>query len=239
MRTPAALLAELLASDAASPRVTCYDDTPGPTAGERVELSGRVLANWVAKIGNLLQDEADVGPGEVVALDLPAHWRAVAWAFGVWAVGGCVALGPVEGAAVTVSTDPDTAAAGAADGGLGVLVTLPALARSAEGPVPAGVVDEAAQLPSYPDRLEPAAVPDAADPALRGGGRTHAYAQVVPGPRWPENVRVHLTSPSLAETLETALAAFAHTGSLVLSRGPVDRDTVLTRVHEEGITLAL
>ena len=42
MRTPASLLADLLAADPARPRVTFYDDAEGPTCGERIELSGRV-----------------------------------------------------------------------------------------------------------------------------------------------------------------------------------------------------
>ena len=61
--TPADLLAAALRRDAAAPLVTHYDDA----TGERVELSGATLANWVAKTANLLQDEFDVGPGSVVA----------------------------------------------------------------------------------------------------------------------------------------------------------------------------
>jgi len=74
------LLAALMASDPGRPRITVYDDTDGPTRGERVELSARVVANWVAKAANLLQDELDAGPGTVVRLALPPHWRTVYWA---------------------------------------------------------------------------------------------------------------------------------------------------------------
>ena len=48
-----ALLQQLLA-DPGRPRLTWY----GPDA-ERVELSGKVLLNWVAKTANLLTDELD------------------------------------------------------------------------------------------------------------------------------------------------------------------------------------
>src|SRR4051812_50149988 len=114
MRTPSSVLADLLRADATRPRVTFYDDEPGPTRGERIELSARVLANWVAKAGNALQEEYDAAPGTVVRLDLPAlHWRTAYWALAVWSVGAAVSL--VEGDAdLTVTDDPQ---AGAPRGG--------------------------------------------------------------------------------------------------------------------------
>ena len=71
---PADVLARLVSSDSGRPRLTWYDDTPGPTNGERIELSARVLTNWVAKAANLLQDDCAAGPGTTVGLDVPAHW---------------------------------------------------------------------------------------------------------------------------------------------------------------------
>ena len=49
-----------------------------------------MLANWVAKAANLLRDDLDAGPGSVVLLDLPPHWRTLYWAFAAWSVGACV-----------------------------------------------------------------------------------------------------------------------------------------------------
>ena len=90
--SPAAVLRRAVTSDPGRPRVTVYDDTDSPTGGERIELSARVLANWVAKAANLLQDDLAVGPGSVVVLDLPPHWRTLYWALAAWSVGGCVEL---------------------------------------------------------------------------------------------------------------------------------------------------
>lgn len=83
---PADLLAAALRRDAAGPLVTQYDDA----TGERVELSGATLANWVAKTANLLQDEFDVGPGSPVAVALPVHWQTAAVLLGVWSCGAAV-----------------------------------------------------------------------------------------------------------------------------------------------------
>ena len=56
-----------------TPAVVWY----GP-GGERTELSGRVLENWVAKTANLLVEELDTAPGSTIALRAPAHWRSLA-----------------------------------------------------------------------------------------------------------------------------------------------------------------
>lgn len=85
-RTPADLLTEALRRDPAGPLLTYYDDA----TGERVELSGTTLANWVAKSANLLQDECDAGPGTVVAVALPVHWQTAAVLLAVWSCGATV-----------------------------------------------------------------------------------------------------------------------------------------------------
>ena len=84
--TPSDLLRRALDRSAATPLVTYYDDA----RGERVELSGATLANWVAKTANLLQEEFDVGPGSTVALALPVHWQTAAVLLGVWSCGAAV-----------------------------------------------------------------------------------------------------------------------------------------------------
>lgn len=81
-----ALLDRRVAADGAAPLITYYDDD----TGERTELSGVTLANWVAKTANLLQDGLDVEPGQRVAVLLPPHWQTAAVLLGVWAVGATV-----------------------------------------------------------------------------------------------------------------------------------------------------
>ena len=220
MRTPSSVLAELLRSDPARPRVTFYEDTPGPAQGERIELSGKVLANWVSKAGNALQDEYDLGPGAVVRLCLPPHWRALYWALAVWSVGGAVDLagGPspdlliCDDAALAEGLEPTT--------GDVVLVTLAALARVHTGPVPAGAMDEARELATYGDQFVAVADPDPDDLALINEAGHTAYRSVVPHRDWPVSTRVSLAG-DLSAVLESTLAAWAVDGSVVLARnGP-------------------
>jgi uncharacterized protein (TIGR03089 family) len=83
---PADLLTAALRRNAAAPLLTQYDDA----TGERVELSGATLANWVAKTANLLQAEFDIGPGSTVAIALPVHWQTAAVLLAVWSCGATV-----------------------------------------------------------------------------------------------------------------------------------------------------
>ncbi len=232
---PAALLARLVAADPGRPRVTCYDDTDGPTRGERIELSARVLANWVAKAANLLQDELDVGPGATVRLDLPPHWRTLYWAFAAWAAGARVVVGGAavaDAVDVLVTDDPGTAAASSAD--RVVVVTLAALARQAAGPVPAGGVDEARELATHGDVFDPYDEPDPGDPALVTTDGVRSFADLVPAA--PAGGRVHTDTSDAAAFLATTLEAWAADGSVVLTRGTPDAEVLAARLTTEGVT---
>ena len=231
--TPAALLARLVESDPGRPRITTYDDTEGPTRGERIELSARVVANWVSKAGNLLQEDLDAAPGTRVLLDLPAHWRSVYWAFAVWSVGAEVVLPgadadtPVD---VVVTDDPERCE----QGEVAVLVTLAALARSADGPVPPGAVDEAKDLATHGDVFTAWDEPDADAVALRTPEGALTYAGLVPTGAGP--VREHVATGETATLLEVVLRAWAGDGSVVLTRGAPDADVLAARLATEGVT---
>jgi uncharacterized protein (TIGR03089 family) len=217
VRTPASVLAEILRSDPARPRVTFYEDTPGPTQGERIELSGKVLANWISKAGNALQDEYDLGPGSVVQLCLPPHWRALYWAFAVWSVGGTVNLVGDPTPNLLICDDPDQAGTFVPAPSDVVIVTLDALARVHPGPVPAGAMDEARELASYGDQFAAMADPAPHDLALITETAHTAYRSVVPHWGWPANTRVSLAG-DLTAVLQSTLAAWAVNGSVVLTR---------------------
>ncbi len=224
-----ALLASMLASDPGRPRITVYDDTGGATHGERVELSARVVANWVAKAANLLQDDLDAGPGVVVVLDLPAHWRTVYWALAAWSVGATVDLRTDTDGDVVVTDDPAHADAAPA----AVVVTLAALARSAPSPVPSGAVDEARELATHGDVFAAWDSPGPGDPAVLEPEGATTFADLVPegAPgRW------HTDTEDAGLFLRTVLAAWAADGSVVLTRGAPDPDTLDRRLASEGVT---
>jgi uncharacterized protein (TIGR03089 family) len=186
-----------------------------------VELSAKVLANWVAKAANLLQDDLDAAPATTVGLDLPAHWRAFYWALAAWSVGATVIVGDGAGMAdVVVTADPESAATVAEAAGLTVLVTLPMLARgNPEAAV--DVVDEARSLAGFGDVFTPWEVPGPKLAALASSSSTHTYADVVTSrPDWGREPRLRIPD-DLTRALPAALSAWAADGSVVLVRQAV------------------
>ncbi len=235
MPTPAAVLRTLNARDSAAPRITCYDDVPGPTAGERIELSGRVLGTWVNKAANALQEEWDLEPGSVVRLSMRAHWRVLYWAWAVWSVGGHLDLDGRTPAELVVTDDP----AALPSDGPAVLVTRGALARSAGTTLPSGVMDEAADLASYGDVFDAWQEPSEDDPALTVDGRTFTHGEVVAAigdETAAKGVRRHLVDPTTPDLVRAALAVWAVDGSLVVQLGDVDADPLSRRATSEGVT---
>ena len=235
MPTPAEVLASMLASDPGRPRLTCYDDVPGPTHGERIELSAKVLANWVSKAGNLLQDDLDGAPATTLGLDLPAHWRAFYWALAAWSVGATVVVGNgADTCDVVVTTDHQTAAQVAENAGLPVLVSLPMLS-AANLDAPRDVVDEARELPNYGDAFAAYEDPNPDDPALVDGDDALSFRDVVVAqPDWGLGPRVRVPD-DLHRALRAALSAWAADGSVVLVRQP-DGDQA-RRLAPENITV--
>lgn len=89
------LLADLLADDPSTPRVTYYDET----TGARMDFSATTLENWVAKIAHFLHDELDLTAGDTILLDLPVSWQAVCIALGAYACDIQVAMTSTQNAA--------------------------------------------------------------------------------------------------------------------------------------------
>src|SRR3954469_8446027 len=90
--TIARLFSGAVAVDPTRPLLTYYDDG----TGERTELSGATLDNWVAKTANLLVDGCGLGPGDRAAVLLPPHWQAAGALLGCWTAGLAVGPGPAE-----------------------------------------------------------------------------------------------------------------------------------------------
>lgn len=247
--TPPRSVAELLTlltSDPGRPRLTWYSGD-----GERVELSGTVLDNWVSKTANLLVEEFDAAPGTRVLVDLPAHWRSVVWALAVWRVGAAVVTPPtVAGAGDTghpghpdspadvVVTNRPTAHPAAGDV---VAVTLAALARHFDGALPAGSVDAAAAVMTYADRVGWAPAVEPGSPALVCGTSTTTHAELFARPGEATAAaaggRVLLQAGDLGATLRDVLDVLAAAGSVVLVDG-VTAEQLRTRDERRAALVA-
>lgn len=213
------LMTALRSGQATSPRLTWY----GPD-GERVELSGRVLDNWVAKTSNLLQDELDAEPGTRLRLDLPAHWKSVILALAAWQLGMEVVLDAGE-ADLLATADPGPAAAeGAFD--TVVAVALPALAMRWPGELPSGVVDFAAEVRSHGDVFLPHVEPEASRPALlTASGAAHTHAGLLESFAATHDAGLRLlvsAGNGLEAALARSLGAWKNDGSVVLVHPDVE-----------------
>jgi uncharacterized protein (TIGR03089 family) len=221
-RTVPDLLTDLL-REPGRPRLTWY----GPD-GERVELSGAVVGNWVAKTANLLVEELDAGPGTRVVLDLPPHWRTVLWALASWRVGACVVVPhrtalPVAatGDHVVVTDRPEPGPPGS----VVVAVPLAALARRFDGTLPAGAIDAGSSVMTYGDVLGWVPDLDPGGPALQGPGVAVAHDGLLSaaGSAAPAESRARVLLPVAddddgAGVLLRVLGTLASDGSVVLVR---------------------
>ena len=216
--TTCADLLRTITSEPGRPRITWYGD-----AGERVELSGAVLENWVNKTTNLLVEEFDVGPGTRVLLDLPPHWRSVVWALAVWRTGACVvtpeaADEPAPG--VTVTDDPGRHAETAPL----VVVSLAALSRRYGGVLPSGAVDAASAVMTYGDVLGSVQVVDPGAPALIDGVSAETHRDLFRSMQTtlahaPQRVLHDVVDRALGTSLTHAVTTLGAGGSVVIVGG--------------------
>jgi len=218
-----------LGADGTAPRLTWY----GSAGGERVELSGRVLTNWITKAANLLAEEADAAPGSVVVIHLPVHWRAAVWTLATWLTGATAGLDEQpEAADVVVTSDPT--AAPAAD--LTLAVALPALAMAWDGAdLPAGAMDAAAELGGYGDTLGFVQAPDPDDEAL--SGVRYADLETWAAPAAAAGSRVLLSPGNLEDLMRQAFGVWLAGGSVVLAAP--DAPGLDRVVEAEGVTVRL
>ncbi|MET8584831.1 TIGR03089 family protein [Streptomyces collinus] len=244
-RTPADLLRSALAADPGRPLVTFYDDA----TGERVELSVATFANWVAKTANLLQGDLSAGPGDRVALLLPAHWQTAVWLLACASVGAVADVAGDPAAADVVVSGPDSLEAARACRGERVALALRPLGGRFPQP-PAGFADYAVEVPGQGDRFAPFAPVDPEEPALIVAGAELSAAEVVER-ALADAPALDLTGPGSRllsglpydtwEGLSAGLyAPLAVGGSVVLCRNldRADGEAVAKRIENERVTAA-
>ncbi|WP_237187137.1 TIGR03089 family protein [Rothia nasimurium] len=134
--------------------------------GERIELSGRVFDNWVAKTANFLVDECEVEPDSLLALPQRLHWRSLVLAAAGLRVGATLAWGQQAGADVRAAFD--TAELEGAEAEYLLAVAAEPLAPRFMGQLPPDVLDYAAEVRSHPDIYVGWAAPAAEGQAWEG-----------------------------------------------------------------------
>jgi uncharacterized protein (TIGR03089 family) len=208
--------------------VTYYD----VGSGERTELSGISLSNWVAKTSNLLVDELMIDSGDQVELALsvghPAHWVTLVWELACWEVGAVVTIGRPAGARIVVTGPEADAVPGPAEV---VACSLHPLGLGFSRPLPAGVLDYSLEVRGQPDQF--AAVPQSGlAPAWLDDGRRLTQAELVAAPAADATRRLLRPSEPWA-AVEDLVGALLGGGSLVVVVGPVTDERLRAIAEQE------
>lgn len=149
------------------PFLTYYDEG----TGERVELSYRTFDNWLAKTGNLIQDEVYAQSGDRIALHARPHWLSAVWAVAPLLTGAVVApwAGPAGAHAVVAGPESLAEVREAAGRSAAELWALSLLPLGLPFPqVPEGYRDFAAEVRGHGDRFVPLDPPRGDSAAVAG-----------------------------------------------------------------------
>jgi uncharacterized protein (TIGR03089 family) len=231
------MFAAAVAADPSRPLLTWYDDA----IGERTELSGATLDNWVAKTANLLVDGCGLGTGDRAGVLLPPHWQTAAVLLGCWSAG--VTLGeqgePVE--VVFAAADRVSEAAAWPAGQRYALALAPFAAPLRE--VPDGFVDYAVEVRAYGDRFASHPPVAGGDLATASGPTSHAdlcraALERAAALRIEPGVRVLIDADAHPQPLDWLLAPLAVGASIVLC-GNLDPGRLADRRTTERVAVTL
>ena len=226
--------------DPTTPLLTWYDDA----TGDRTELSGATLENWVAKTANLLIDGAGLGEGDAVAVLLPPHWQTAAVLLGTWAAGLAADLGGEPQSVEALFTSPDRVAAASAwpSGDRYATGLLPLAMPLRE--LPAGFVDYVVDVRNFGDRFVAIRPVDGNDRATAGpvelshrdicrtATERAAELGITAGDRVLVDARVY---PDPVDWLLAPLVA----GSSIVLCGSLDPAKLAARIDAEKVSVKL
>ena len=226
--------------DPTTPLLTWYDDA----SGDRTELSGATLDNWVSKTANLLVDGAGLGSGDTVAVLLPPHWQTAAIVLGASAAGLAVDLGGRPRPAEALFTVPERAedAASWPAGDRYVTGLLPLAMPLRE--VPPGFADYPTEVRRFGDHFRAVQPVEPDDRAIAGPvelshravlrtATLHATELgIVAGARVLVDARTH------PDTMDWLLAPLVAGASIVLCAN-LDPALLADRTSAERVTVAL
>jgi uncharacterized protein (TIGR03089 family) len=232
--------AALVDADPSLPWLTHYDDA----SGERTELSGATLANWVAKTANLLVDGLGLSHGDRVSTWLPPHWQSAAVLLGAWTAGLTVAYAEptAEGSDVEFAS-LEAVEAGAPEGTADRFVLGLAPMGMPLTETPAGWADYVAAVRQHGDVFSGPAV-DASAPAMidpTGQPVTHGDLLARAANRASElgiapSTRVVIDADAHPYPLEWLLAPLSVGSTIVLSTH-TDLRKLAARAEAEKATL--
>ncbi|MGC4876243.1 TIGR03089 family protein [Micromonospora sp. DT43] len=201
----ARVFADAIASDPTRPLLTWYDDA----TGDRTELSGATLANWVSKTANLLVDEVGLAPGTPAGVLLPPHWQTAAVLLGCWSAKVTVVDTPGAVDVLFAAADRlDEAQSWSADERYALgLAPLAAPLRQ----VPPGFADYVVEVRGHGDHFTPQSGPGPVDAQLLARAEARATELgIEPG------ARVLVDAGRYPDPVDWLLAPLTRTATVIL-----------------------
>ncbi|MFF5177540.1 TIGR03089 family protein [Micromonospora sp. NPDC000316] len=220
----ARVFADAIATDPTRPLLTWYDDA----SGDRTELSGATLANWVSKTANLLVDEVGLAPGTLAGLLLPPHWQTAAVLLGCWSAKLSVIDTPGTVDVLFASADRlDEAQSWSADERYALgLSPLAAPLRQ----VPPGFADYVVEVRGHGDHFTPQPGPGPSDANLLARAEARATELgIEPG------ARILVDAARYPDPVDWLLAPLTRAATVVLCANP-DPTRLPARQSTEKVT---
>ncbi|NDK31011.1 TIGR03089 family protein [Nesterenkonia haasae] len=213
------------------PALVYYDGSSASLEeSARIELSGKVLANWANKLIGLFTEEHDLSTGDPVLVDMMPHWKAAAVALAAASAGAAVlfqhadAEPPHPDPRLVVTDRPmrwltgdELGDAELAAVSLGMVDASYQEATGAELPV--WVTDVSAEARQFPDQLLtpiPTVALPSVEPAAGGGPLVIR--------RWDSHSLAHM------------VGTWAAGGVVVLFQGPEDGEMWEQMLRNEGLS---
>ncbi|WP_033339959.1 TIGR03089 family protein [Catenuloplanes japonicus] len=243
-----AILAAAVAADPARPLLTYYDDA----TGERTELSGITLGNWVSKTANLLVDGLGLGPGDRADLLLPPHWQTAAILLASWSAGLTVGYRPWSTAGLTPEEGtPDVVFVSqerersfledVPDADERFVLSMHPFAMPMRE-VPDGYRDFNADVRLYGDFFRASAVPSPSTPATADGTTFGAWGEIIAHIAGEMDLkpgdRVLIDAAKHEQPVQWLLAPLAAGATIVLVANP-DASKTAARAESERVTRIL
>jgi uncharacterized protein (TIGR03089 family) len=223
----ARVFADAFANDPTRPLLTWYDDA----SGDRTELSGVTLANWVAKTANLLVDEVGLAPGTPAGVLLPPHWQTAAVLLGCWSAKLSVVDTPGDVDVLFSAADQfDEAQSWSADERYALgLAPLAAPLRQ----VPPGFADYVVEVRRHGDHFRPQPGPGPTDAHLLARAEARATGLGIEA-----GARVLVDTARYPDPVDWLLAPLTRAATVVLCAN-LDPARLPSRLTAEKITHAL
>ncbi|GAB3945481.1 TIGR03089 family protein [Micromonospora vulcania] len=220
----ARVFADAIATDPTRPLLTWYDDA----SGDRTELSGATLANWVSKTANLLVDEVGLGPGDPAGALLPPHWQTAAVLLGCWSAKLNVLDKPGDVDVLFAAADRADEAQSWPTGDRYALGLLPLAAPLRQ--TPAGFVDYVVEVRRHGDHFTPQPGPGPADERLLAHAQTRAAELGI-----TRGARILVNATAYPDPVDWLLAPLTQAASVVLCAN-LDPTRLPTRLTTEQVT---